>query len=113
MIVSSDWQQLETKLIARAWEDAAFKALLLKDARAAFQQAGLAYPEGLEVKVVEQAAGLQIKETPGVRLVLLPPKPAAPAHAELSDHDLDLVAGGALGPTKSATDCPATTRCVP
>ncbi len=71
------------RVVAKAWDDEAFKQRLLADPKAALQAEGLSFPEGAEVRVVE----------PNDRLVYfpLPPKPAG-----LSDEQLSSVTGGAL-----------------
>ena len=70
------------RIIARAWRDPAFKAKLLGDPHAALKDAGVAIPEGVTVKVVEN--------TDTHHHLVLPPKPTG----ELSDEALDKVAGG-------------------
>ena len=73
---------LET-IIETAWKDPAFKAKLLADPRSALQQLDLNLPADLNIQVHE--------ETPKtVHLVL----PQDPSRTELSDEDLDAVAGG-------------------
>jgi len=71
-----------SKVIAKAWADEAFKARLLADPAATLAAEGLASPAGLTVRVVEN--------TDTVFNLVLPPKPQ-----DLSDADLDQVAGGA------------------
>jgi len=73
------------KIVAKAWRDPAFKAKLLADPQAILKDAGVAVPAGVTVKVVENSASL-------FHLVL-PPKPTG----EISDEDLDRVAGGSSG----------------
>ncbi len=75
------------KAIARAWNDAAYKATLLSDPRAALAEAGVEVPAGTTVKVVENTADTQ-------HVVL----PVAPAD-ELSEEDLMKVAGGQSAPS--------------
>ncbi len=70
------------QLAARAWGDAAFKARLLAEPAAALAEQGIEYPPGVEVRVHES--------TPTLVHLALPPKPAE----ELSDEQLDAVAGG-------------------
>jgi hypothetical protein len=70
------------KIIARAWRDPAFKAKLLADPHTTLKEAGVAVPEGVTVKVVEN--------TDTHHHLVLPPKPTG----ELSDVELDKVAGG-------------------
>ena len=71
------------QLIAKAWTDEEFKARLLADPKAAMKEVGMDVPEGMEVEVVEST---QEK----AYLVI----PAKPGPGELSDEDLDNVAGG-------------------
>ena len=74
--------ELEARLIARAWQDEAFKQQLLHDPRAAITaETGGSVPEGIEVRVVE--------ETATVRYLVLPHNTT-----QLSDEQLDLTAGG-------------------
>src|SRR5262245_16541524 len=72
------------QLVARAWGDEAFRARLLAEPAAALAEQGIAVPAGVEVRVHEQ--------TPTVVHLTLPPKPTD----ELSDEQLDAVAGGEL-----------------
>jgi hypothetical protein len=71
---------LSGPVVARAWRDAAFKQRLLAEPAAALREAGVQVPEGLQVRVVENAPGL-------VHLIL----PARPGD-DLSDEQLDQVA---------------------
>jgi len=70
------------RIIAKAWADEGFKAALLADAPAALAGEGVALPEGLRLRVVENTAS-------DVTFVL-PPRPAD----ALSDAALEGVAGG-------------------
>ena len=76
------------KVVAKAWSDEAFKARLLADPYAALNEAGVEVPAGVtaKVKVVENTSDT-------VHLVLPPPPP----EGELTDEDLDKVAGGLAG----------------
>jgi hypothetical protein len=78
---------LSGPVVARAWRDADFKRRLLAEPAAALREAGIDVPEGLQVRVVENAPGL-------VHLIL----PARPGD-DLSDEQLDQVAAskGAAG----------------
>lgn len=77
---------LEAEIIARAWEDDAFRAKLETDPAAALAEAGLPVPQGRKIKVTTEAPG-----------TLTLPLPQTPAEAgELEDTDLDAVAGGGL-----------------
>lgn len=71
------------ELISRAWSDEAFKAQLLSNTTATLKENGIAVPEGVTVKAVEN--------TDKVFHLVIPPKPRP---VELSDEDLGKVAGG-------------------
>ncbi|MFC5403359.1 NHLP leader peptide family RiPP precursor [Cohnella soli] len=61
-------ETLKVQIIQKAWEDAAFKAALLSDPKSAILDAfGIAIPESIELKVVE--------ETPTTYYLVLPPNP--------------------------------------
>ena len=70
------------QLIAKAWSDEGFKARLKADPKAAMKEAGIDVPEGVDIEVVES--------TQEKAYLVIPPKPVG----ELSDEDLDKVAGG-------------------
>lgn len=73
------------QLLARCRTDSTFQARLQADPRRTLAEAGIALPEGVEVRVLQS--------TPQ-RLVLPLPGPLR----ELSDADLEAVAGGAGNP---------------
>jgi len=104
----SEKQKVESKmmgeLITRAWGDAAFKAKLLSDTMAVLKENGIAVPENVTVKAVEN--------TDKVFHLVIPPKPSD----ELSDEDLRKVAGGMLLssgvlPRKNVLDCDCGSGC--
>ncbi len=70
------------QVVARAWADDDFKQRLLADPAAVLQAEGMAVPPGVELRAVEN--------TDKVTYLMLPPKPSA----ELSDEQLDQLAGG-------------------
>jgi hypothetical protein len=74
------------QLLIKSWQDEGFKRRLVADPRAVLQEQGLPLPDGKAVRVVEDTADT-------VHLVL-PPKPA---EGELSDEQLEQVAGGIIG----------------
>jgi hypothetical protein len=77
-------KEMEALLIAKAQADESFRQALLNDPKATIQkEMGGTLPEGLQVKVVEET---------GDTLYLVLPA----AEGELSETDLDDVAGGAL-----------------
>jgi hypothetical protein len=73
------------QLAIKAWQDEAFKRRLVADPRAVLQEQGLPLPAGKSVRVMENTADTYY-------LAL----PAKPAEGELSDEQLEQVAGGAL-----------------
>jgi hypothetical protein len=82
-------------MIEQAWQDPAFKAKLLSDPKEAAAQSGIRLPENLQVKVWENS--------PTVEHMILPVNPAS---SELSDRDLEAVAGGGLSKgVQVATGC--------
>jgi hypothetical protein len=69
------------RIIARCWADPAFKEALLADPVATLAQEGVLVPPGVRVQVVESTAEQ--------RWLVIPPCPT-----DLSDEELDGVAGG-------------------
>jgi hypothetical protein len=81
-------KQIEAALIARSWEDDAFRKKLLADPRGVIAEAfGFELPASVTVKAQE--------ESPNALVLSLPAKPRS--SGELSDVDLEQVAGGAKG----------------
>lgn len=74
------------EIMARCWSDEGFKQQLLRDTHATLRAQGIEIPDGVTVNIVEN--------TDRVIHYVLPPNPAA----ELSDADLDGVAGGKQKP---------------
>ncbi len=73
------------QIAAKAWSDPAFKKRLLTEPAAIAQEYGMPLPPGMELRIVE--------DTAKVRHFVLPPKPNG---EELSDEQLDQVAGGGI-----------------
>src|SRR5262245_33794535 len=69
------------QVVAKAWQDEAFKQRLLRDPQSVLQEYGIQVPAGTQVRVVEN--------TDQVVHLALPQKPR-----HLSDEQLDRVAGG-------------------
>ncbi len=77
------------QVIARAWSDPDFKARLLSDPKVVLVGYGIDLPTGLNLKIVENTADT-------IHFVL----PATPSQAgDLSDADLETLAGGKKRPT--------------
>ena len=82
------------EVINKAWSDEGFKARLLTETMAALKENGIYIPEGVTVKAVEN--------TDKVFHLVIPPKPQP---VELSDADLDKVAGGGYCWNCDGGDC--------
>ena len=79
----------EEKIIRRAWEDEVFRAELLHSPRQAIEAAfGVTLPGNFHIRILE--------ETEDKLYFVIPARPAnLSSFDELSDDDLDAVAGGA------------------
>ena len=78
--------QLEAQLIERASRDRGFRQELMRDPRGLIgRELGLEIPPTVDIRVVE--------ESTTASYLVLPPAPAASGQ-QLSDHDLEAVAGG-------------------
>ena len=74
-------------LFAACWKDEALKARFMSDPKAVLAEYGMDVPDGMDVKVVENADNC-------VHITM----PAPPAgHGELSDEELSNAAGGGGG----------------
>jgi hypothetical protein len=70
-----------SQIIAKCWADESFKQKLLADPAATLKAEGIDFPAGLSIRAVENADK--------VFHLVIPAKPT-----DLSDEDLDKVAGG-------------------
>ena len=79
--------ELETQIIAKAWQDEAFKQELLSNPKAVFsRELGQNLSDDFEIRVVE--------ENPTTIYMVLPMKPGVATGEELSEEQLEVVAGG-------------------
>ena len=86
----SNMEELQARLIARAWDDEEFKRRLLSDPKAAIgDELDIELPEDLEIEVVE--------ETATKICLVLPVSPRDGSDQELLDEAIDAVAGGIIG----------------
>ena len=92
---------MERRLVERSLEDESFRQRLLADPKGAVEEElGTRMPEGVEVRAVE--------ETADTIYLVLPSVSPLGEEGELSDRDLEALAGGWLGgqPTASVMhDC--------
>lgn len=79
----SDMKASFAKVIAKSWNDPAFKERLMSDPKAVLAESGVSVPEGVNVNVYES--------TQQNWALVIPP---APASGELSDEALGGAAGG-------------------
>ena len=87
------------RLFAACWKDEALKARFLSDPKAVLAEYGLNVPDGIDVKVVENADDC-------VHITL----PAPPASSgDLSDDELGNAAGGGTNPTPDTAQLPIMT----
>jgi hypothetical protein len=91
-------------ILRRSATDRAFRKQLVSDPRAAVADfvgvPSSALPESLKVRFVESAG--EAERTPGMTTVVLPA--AAEGTAELSESELETVAGGTTGGMTTAVD---------
>ena len=74
------------ELFARCWKDEAFKKRFVSEPGKVLDEEGFDVPEGIKVKVIENS--------PDEMNIVLPVNPDS---LELSDAEMDGVAGGAVG----------------
>ncbi|MBW4644892.1 MAG: NHLP leader peptide family RiPP precursor [Goleter apudmare HA4340-LM2] len=80
---------IQSGLIAKAWTDENFKQELLSDPKGVIErELGTELADGIQVQVIE--------ETPTTLYLSIPVKPTAGAEGELSDEELEAVAGGSI-----------------
>jgi len=87
--------KLYGRVVARAWQDEAFKGRLLADPEGALAEMGVEVPADHEVRVVE--------DTERVTHMVIPPSPSE----ELADEQLDQVVGGFYDPSTGIPQPPS------
>jgi hypothetical protein len=88
MANGADFETKWELLVADAWDDPELKQRLLNDPHAVLKQRGIAIPEGLQIKVLEDTETVE-------HLVL--PGPFGVSEDEISQRELESVAGAGCG----------------
>ena len=92
-------KEAEARVIAKAWKDPKFRKALIRDPRSVLaKEFGVDIPADISIKVVEETAD---------SLYLVLPATPAGVKGELSDLDLEFVAGGKAGPKPSPSPMPS------
>jgi hypothetical protein len=98
--------EMERRLIARSLQDDAFRRRLLEDPKAAAEQElGTRLPEGVQVRAVEESADT-------IYLVLPGTSPLGEEGGELSDGELEAVAGGGTWVDPTCASCDPCVRTI-
>ena len=91
MSEASGREQMERRLVQRSLEDDAFRRRLLEDPKGVVEEElGTRLSEGVQVQAVEETADT-------IYLVLPPRAETEHSSAEISDEELEAVAGGGFG----------------
>ena len=99
MVNANTRDELEARLVTRAWNDPAFRQQLLDDPRTALEQElGVELPAQMTIQILE--------ETPDTLYMVLPESPEALSTRELSDTELDAASGGWKPPPPKQTPLP-------
>jgi hypothetical protein len=98
--------EMERRLVERSLQDGAFRRRLLEDPRAAVEEElGTRLPEGVRVVAVE--------ETPDTIYLVLPgASPLGGEGGELSDGELEAVAGGSTWTEQTCASCDPCVRTI-
>ena len=96
---TSSRDTVTSQVVNRATRDSAFRQELLQNPKETVErELGVSIPAGIELRVVE--------ETTSTLYLVLPPQPIA-AGQELSDRELEQVAGGAWSDQTACGSCGA------
>jgi hypothetical protein len=99
MSEASGREQMERRLVQRSLQDDDFRRRLLEDPKAAVEQElGRRLPEGVQVRAVE--------ETPDTIYLVLPSSSPVGEGGEISDRELEEVAGGNTSQWMCTYTCP-------
>ncbi len=102
----ADHRDLERRIIRRSIEDETFREELLRDPKSTLErELGASLPEDVQVVAVEN--------TPETLHFVVPHRSLVGRSEELSDEELDAVAGGSISSpyTAPACQCPDTSVC--
>ena len=103
MAITKPRRDIEAEIIKKAWEDDKFRQELLTNPKATLSQMfNLDFAENVSFEVHE--------ESPTRMHLILPSKPGTGGSGELSDDDLDSVAGGFGGGPETSRYCPGPGR---
>lgn len=89
----TDIVQAHKQVVTKAWSDPVFKAALIADPKAAIASLGITLPTKFDTKTIVVIEGTERPEAAEDQFFLMIP-PAPQQAGELSDDDLDGVAGG-------------------
>ena len=92
-----EWENVISRVIARAWVDTEFKAALIKDPTPILHSEGLVFPDRYEVEFFEDQSakpGDWHTTGRGMKAVHRFPIPPAPVEASVSDAELGMDASG-------------------